>query len=58
MALMNAGLGDPQAVLDWLEKAYAARDVHLIFLPVIPSGIAIAATPTSNLLLPVVGSRE
>jgi Flp pilus assembly protein TadD len=36
MALVNAGLGETDAVFDWLEKAYVARDVHLIYLPVDP----------------------
>jgi TolB-like protein/DNA-binding winged helix-turn-helix (wHTH) protein/Flp pilus assembly protein TadD len=36
MAIVYAGLGEQQAVFDWLDKAYAARDVHLIFLPVDP----------------------
>jgi TolB-like protein/DNA-binding winged helix-turn-helix (wHTH) protein/Flp pilus assembly protein TadD len=36
MALVYAGLGEREAVFDWLEKAFAARDVHLIFLPVDP----------------------
>lgn len=36
MALVHAGLGEREAVLDWLAKAYDARDVHLIFLPVDP----------------------
>ncbi|HEX5110330.1 MAG TPA: winged helix-turn-helix domain-containing protein [Vicinamibacterales bacterium] len=35
-ALVYAGLGERAAVFDWLNKAYAARDVHLIFLPVDP----------------------
>jgi len=34
IALVYAGLGEPDAVFAWLEKAYAARDIHLIFLPV------------------------
>jgi hypothetical protein len=34
MALVHAGLGERDAVFEWLDKAYAARDVHLIFLPV------------------------
>ena len=33
-ALIYAGLGEREAALEWLERAYAARDVHLIFLPV------------------------
>jgi DNA-binding winged helix-turn-helix (wHTH) protein/TolB-like protein/tetratricopeptide (TPR) repeat protein len=34
IALVYAGLGEQEAVFAWLEKAYAARDIHLIFLPV------------------------
>ena len=34
MALVYAGLGEREAVFEWLDKAYAARDVHLIYLPV------------------------
>jgi tetratricopeptide (TPR) repeat protein len=36
MALVHAGLGDRKAVFEWLDKAFEARDVHLIFLPVDP----------------------
>ena len=35
-ALIYAGLGERDAVFEWLERAYAARDVHLIFLTVDP----------------------
>ena len=34
LALVHAGLGDRGAVFDWLERAHAARDVHLMFLTV------------------------
>jgi TolB-like protein/Flp pilus assembly protein TadD len=34
IALVHAGLGERDAAFEWLERAYAARDVHLIFLPV------------------------
>jgi tetratricopeptide (TPR) repeat protein len=34
IALVYAGLGEREAVFQWLDKAYDARDVHLIFLPV------------------------
>jgi tetratricopeptide (TPR) repeat protein len=34
MALVHAGLGERDAVFEWLDKAYGARDVHLIYLPV------------------------
>ena len=36
MALVHAGLNDREAMFEWLTRAYAARDVHLIFLPVDP----------------------
>jgi TolB-like protein/DNA-binding winged helix-turn-helix (wHTH) protein/Flp pilus assembly protein TadD len=36
MALVHAGLGERDAAFDWLNRAYSARDVHLIFLPVDP----------------------
>jgi TolB-like protein/DNA-binding winged helix-turn-helix (wHTH) protein len=34
IALVHAGLGERDAVFEWLERAYSVRDVHLIFLPV------------------------
>jgi tetratricopeptide (TPR) repeat protein len=34
MALVHAGLGETDELFGWLDKAYAARDVHLIYLPV------------------------
>jgi hypothetical protein len=33
MALVHAGLGDRDAVFAWLDRAYAAHDVHLVALP-------------------------
>jgi TolB-like protein/DNA-binding winged helix-turn-helix (wHTH) protein/Flp pilus assembly protein TadD len=34
LALVHAGLGDAEAAFEWLDRAYAARDVHLMFLTV------------------------
>jgi TolB-like protein/DNA-binding winged helix-turn-helix (wHTH) protein/Flp pilus assembly protein TadD len=34
LALVHAGLGEADAAFDWLDRAYAARDVHLMFLTV------------------------
>lgn len=34
MALINAGLGDTDAVFAWLDRAFDARDVHLMYLTV------------------------
>ena len=36
MALIHAGLNQPDDALDCLERAYDQRDVHLIFLPIDP----------------------
>jgi hypothetical protein len=36
LALVHAGLGEREAVFEWLDKAYGARDAHLIYLPVDP----------------------
>ena len=33
-ALLYQGLGNSDEVLQWLEKAYEQRDVHMVFLPV------------------------
>jgi tetratricopeptide (TPR) repeat protein len=35
-ALVYAGLGQRDAVFDWLDKAYAEQDVHLMYLTVDP----------------------
>jgi TolB-like protein/DNA-binding winged helix-turn-helix (wHTH) protein/Tfp pilus assembly protein PilF len=51
MALVHAGLGEPEPVFEWLDKAYAARDVHLIFLPVDPKWDPYRADPRFNALL-------
>ena len=34
LALVHAGLGDADAVFEWLDRAHTARDVHLMFLTV------------------------
>jgi tetratricopeptide (TPR) repeat protein len=31
VALVYAGLGKHESALEWLDKAYEARDVHLVF---------------------------
>jgi TolB-like protein/DNA-binding winged helix-turn-helix (wHTH) protein/Flp pilus assembly protein TadD len=36
IAIAHAATGERDAVFEWLERAYAARDVHLMFLPVDP----------------------
>jgi quinol-cytochrome oxidoreductase complex cytochrome b subunit len=51
MALVEAGLGDRERVFAWLEKAYVARDVHLIYLPVDPKWDPYRADPRFVALL-------
>jgi len=36
LALVHAGLGERDAVFEWLDRAFEARDVHLMFLTVDP----------------------
>jgi Flp pilus assembly protein TadD len=36
MALVHAGLGDRNVAFEWLERAFAERDVHLLFVPADP----------------------
>jgi hypothetical protein len=51
IALVHAGLGERDAVFEWLDRAYEARDVHLIFLPVDPKWDAYRADPRFGALL-------
>jgi TolB-like protein/Flp pilus assembly protein TadD len=41
VALVHAGLGDHEAALAWLERAFQVRDVHLLFLPADPKWDAL-----------------
>jgi TolB-like protein/Flp pilus assembly protein TadD len=58
MALVHAGLGKHEAVFEWLEKAYAARDVHLIYLPVDPKWDPYRSDPRFDALLARCGFTE
>jgi TolB-like protein/DNA-binding winged helix-turn-helix (wHTH) protein/Flp pilus assembly protein TadD len=51
VALVHAGLGDRDAVFEWLDRAYAARDVHLIYLPVDPKWDDYRGDPRFTALL-------
>ena len=51
LALVHAGLGEADAVFDWLERAYAARDVHLMFLTVDAKWDRYRADPRFTALL-------
>jgi TolB-like protein/tetratricopeptide (TPR) repeat protein len=45
VALVHAGLGDTERAFGWLERAYAERDVHMIFLVVDPKWEVCASDP-------------
>jgi hypothetical protein len=51
-ALVHAGLGEREVVLEWLERAYDAHDVHLVLLVADPKWDAFRAdaafSPWSN----------
>jgi len=51
LALVHAGLGDGDAAFAWLDRAYEARDVHLIFLTVDPKWDPYRADPRFAALL-------
>jgi len=45
VALVFLGLGETERALEWLDRAYAERDVHLIFLVVDPKWESCAGDP-------------
>jgi tetratricopeptide (TPR) repeat protein len=51
LALVHAGLGERDAVFELLEKAYAAHDVHLMYLPVDPKWDPYRADPRFEALV-------
>ena len=51
LALVSAGLNDADATFAWLERAYAARDTHLIFLTADPKWDPFRADPRFRDLL-------
>jgi hypothetical protein len=51
LAVVHAGLGDREAAFEQLEKAYEARDAHLIFLPVDPKWDPYRSDPRFGELL-------
>jgi DNA-binding winged helix-turn-helix (wHTH) protein/TolB-like protein/Flp pilus assembly protein TadD len=44
-ALLYQGLGNSDEALQWLEKAYEQRDVHMVFLPVDPKWDTLRNNP-------------
>ena len=58
MALIHAGLQQRESAFVWLERAYDARDVHLIYLPVDPKWDAYRASPRFEALIVRCGFRR
>lgn len=51
IAVIHAGMGHADAVFEWLERAYAVRDVNLVFLPVDPKLDSFRGDPRLQALL-------
>ena len=51
MALVHAGLNEPDSVFEWLDKAFAVHDIHLIYLTVDPKWDPYRADPRFKALL-------
>ncbi len=51
MALVHAGLAEPDDSFEWLDRALEARDVHLAFLPIDPKWDALRPDPRFAALL-------
>jgi tetratricopeptide (TPR) repeat protein len=51
MALINLGLGQKDRAFDWLERAYQAHDVHLMYLTVDPKWDPLRNDPRFDKLL-------
>jgi TolB-like protein/DNA-binding winged helix-turn-helix (wHTH) protein/Flp pilus assembly protein TadD len=58
MALINAGLGERESAYTWLERAYDARDVHLIYVTVDPKWDSYRADPRFEVLIVRCGFRR
>ena len=51
MALVHAGLGERDKVFEWLDRAFDAHDIHLMYLTVNPKWDAYRADPRFEALL-------
>jgi TolB-like protein/Flp pilus assembly protein TadD len=51
LALVHAGLGDHETAFAWLDRAFDAHDVHLIYLPVDPKWDPYRSDPRFESLL-------
>jgi TolB-like protein/Flp pilus assembly protein TadD len=51
LALVHAGLGEHDAVFEWLNRAFDVHDAHLIYLPVDPKWDPYRSDPRFEVLL-------
>jgi tetratricopeptide (TPR) repeat protein len=51
VALIHAGLNEPEKTFEWLDRALEVRDVHLVFLPVDPKWDALREDPRFKKLI-------
>jgi TolB-like protein len=58
IATVYLGLGQMEATLEWLERAYDVRDVHMIFLKVEPKWDPLRSNPRFESLLRRVGLAQ
>ncbi len=55
IALIYLGLGETDKAFEWLEKAYLARDINLLFIKVAPEYENIRSDPRYTVLLKKIG---
>jgi len=58
MALVQAGLGEKEKALEWLERAVEVRDVHMCFPPIDPKWDVFRSDPRFQSLLKRCGFSE
>ncbi|MDP1570753.1 MAG: winged helix-turn-helix domain-containing protein [Vicinamibacterales bacterium] len=58
VALVHLGLGDRLQALTWLERAYAEKDVRMVFLGVDPAWVPLRREPRFEALLTRMGLRR
>jgi len=58
MALVSLGLGDGDVAFEWLERAYAVRDAHLMYLTVDPKWDPLRSDARFETLVELCGFRR
>ena len=58
MAIVHAGLGQPDRAIDWLEESYRKRDEQLVMLGVDPAVDTLRSNPRFRDLLTRIGLAD